>query len=30
MIQEPYVDEVAKHLNTLIEQAIRAEVAVLE
>ncbi len=27
MIQEPYVDDVAKHLNDLIEQALTAEVA---
>ena len=26
MIQEPYVDDVAKHLNILIERAVRAEV----
>ena len=27
MIQEPYVDEIAKHLNRLIDEALGAEVA---
>jgi hypothetical protein len=28
MLQEPYVDDVANHLNTLIEQTVGAEAAV--